>query len=503
VISLGGDLGYTLVWCHTLAAHGDDYRRLNSPDEIPHAPIPDDVEAFVQKGREVAEAQGRPWNAQTEIIERSMHASLMRDRERWHLIRRETPGIFAEFWKTLDLAIQKVPSVRAHLNGVVPLPAGWCTELNVALRELQGLATRYHAEPWHFPPEREFEEQLKVIQRAANLMVNGVFESQPATAAAEATGSKHEAERKTIQDWLDGDARRRPWLREQWESAALIRLNDDGKQEKLPLPMDWDAIAALPKEAQIRRAVQVTVAVHDYGSVRPIGGPVGASQWSESEASELTWRARTFEMAVYTHREWLPELNSSLVREYLAVVMAAFTAAHPAEQPTASPAASVETKPQTKFIGEGMTPAQAREKAEEYVQNHGYPGLNKLARAVGCSKSTIGTAIDMSTFLQARRAEFDTARAARTSSALPKLTLEESAVSTRPESDPSYQARVDSDTLLARLIEAATPDEAERLRSMPADKLEELMELTRSDPEQLKALGLPTGRDRSREQKPA
>lgn len=58
-------------------------------------------------------------------------------------------------------------------------------------------------------------------------------------------------------------------------------------------------------------------------------------------------------------------------------------------------------------IGGGMSAEQARTEAERMVRaNAGkWPGLNNLARRIGCSTATVTKAVENSTYLKARRAE--------------------------------------------------------------------------------------------------
>lgn len=55
-------------------------------------------------------------------------------------------------------------------------------------------------------------------------------------------------------------------------------------------------------------------------------------------------------------------------------------------------------------IGKGMTWQTAKEKAEQHVKRNGFPGVNALAKIVGCVPSTMSKAIKRSSCLKARMA---------------------------------------------------------------------------------------------------
>lgn len=74
---------------------------------------------------------------------------------------------------------------------------------------------------------------------------------------------------------------------------------------------------------------------------------------------------------------------------------------------TKSPAAASHLQP-----GAGMPIAEVIRRAEEYVraQDGDFPGRNKFAKIVGCSRGSITKAVERSTYLKARKAEHEAAR---------------------------------------------------------------------------------------------
>ncbi len=63
-------------------------------------------------------------------------------------------------------------------------------------------------------------------------------------------------------------------------------------------------------------------------------------------------------------------------------------------------------------VGEGMTVDEAMRNAEEHVKAHKgvFPGRNKLAEIIGCSRGTLNKAIANSIYLKARQAEHEAAK---------------------------------------------------------------------------------------------
>lgn len=60
-------------------------------------------------------------------------------------------------------------------------------------------------------------------------------------------------------------------------------------------------------------------------------------------------------------------------------------------------------------VGSGMSVAEAIALAEQHVKDHhgSFPGRNKLAEIIGCSRDTMSKAIKRSPYLNARKAEHE------------------------------------------------------------------------------------------------
>lgn len=61
-------------------------------------------------------------------------------------------------------------------------------------------------------------------------------------------------------------------------------------------------------------------------------------------------------------------------------------------------------------LSNGMSWEDAKEKAERHVKCNNYPGVNSLAKIVGCAPSTMSKAIKRSPYLKARKAEHEAER---------------------------------------------------------------------------------------------
>lgn len=116
-----------------------------------------------------------------------------------------------------------------------------------------------------------------------------------------------------------------------------------------------------------------------------------------------------------------------------------------AEKGTPAPAA----KPP---VGEGMTVEEAMRRAEEHVKAHKgvFPGRNKLAEIIGCSRGTLNKAIANSVYLKARQAEHEAAkkggnRERQISGSMDEIAVDES----RPEAGDSPDDRMETLTRLA------------------------------------------------------
>lgn len=76
-------------------------------------------------------------------------------------------------------------------------------------------------------------------------------------------------------------------------------------------------------------------------------------------------------------------------------------------EPHAAAEAAAGSKPVPRPATTGMPWQEAKRKAVQYVKAEGYPGLNKLAKKIGCAKGTIKKAIKQSPYLKARKAEYE------------------------------------------------------------------------------------------------
>lgn len=85
-------------------------------------------------------------------------------------------------------------------------------------------------------------------------------------------------------------------------------------------------------------------------------------------------------------------------------------------------------------VGSGMTWQDAKASAELIVKRDGWPGFNQLVLAVGCSKGTLYKAVEKSSCLRARKAEYEDAKATGREVGLNAVVLTDTAQST--EGDP-------------------------------------------------------------------
>jgi hypothetical protein len=104
-----------------------------------------------------------------------------------------------------------------------------------------------------------------------------------------------------------------------------------------------------------------------------------------------------------------------------------------------------------------------------------FTSLRDLAARIGCSEGLIRKAIKSDTGLRAWAAS--ASRTRRTASAATSLNHAIHQVPQRREAAPDVDAPADDDTVLQRLIEAASPSERARLHAMPPDQLRSLLRL--------------------------
>lgn len=117
----------------------------------------------------------------------------------------------------------------------------------------------------------------------------------------------------------------------------------------------------------------------------------------------------------------------------------------------------------------GMTWQQARTKAESHIDRNPFPGVNALARIVGCSQSTMSRAIKQSPKLLAAKLRCESENRSVSDMAMPQGTMESTA-QTR-ERDPADAASQSTDAIFARLLQQAKPEERARLNAMtPAEQ---------------------------------
>jgi hypothetical protein len=155
-------------------------------------------------------------------------------------------------------------------------------------------------------------------------------------------------------------------------------------------------------------------------------------------------------------------------------------AAAAVESPPAPAAAPASDRP-TPAIGTGLSWQTARDRLIAIRRSgESFTSLRDLASRVGCSEGLIRKAIKSDVGLRAWSAS--SARTRRTATAATSLNHAIHRVPQRREAAPDVDvadpdAPCDDDTVLQRLIEAASPSERARLHAMPTHELRSLLRL--------------------------
>jgi hypothetical protein len=156
-------------------------------------------------------------------------------------------------------------------------------------------------------------------------------------------------------------------------------------------------------------------------------------------------------------------------------------AAAPGAEPPTAPAAELTPDQPTPSIGTSLDWQTARDRLIAIRRTgESFTSLRDLAARVGCSEGLIRKAIKRDTGLRAWAAE--TKRTRRAAPAATSLNHAIRRVPQRREAAPDVDAAdsntpADDDTVLQRLIEAASPSERARLHAMPPDQLRSLLRL--------------------------
>jgi hypothetical protein len=162
----------------------------------------------------------------------------------------------------------------------------------------------------------------------------------------------------------------------------------------------------------------------------------------------------------------------------------AFQPAAAAAEPPIAPAADPTPDQPTPAIGTGLDWQTARDRLIAIRrQGESFTSLRDLAARIGCSEGLIRKAIKSDTGLRAWAAEAKRTR--RTAPVATSLDHAVRRVPQRREVAPDVDAAdaadsntpADDDTVLQRLIEAASPSERARLHAMPPDQLRSLLRL--------------------------
>lgn len=114
--------------------------------------------------------------------------------------------------------------------------------------------------------------------------------------------------------------------------------------------------------------------------------------------------------------------------------------------------------------------------AESHVKRNVYPGLNALAKIIGCSSATLSKAITHSSFLKARKAEHkqQTAGEKRPVS----LPASDGVIEDKTAADPTHLAEIKDD--FEKLLKTMKPDELLEFEQLSADKQAELAKTYRA-----------------------
>ena len=159
----------------------------------------------------------------------------------------------------------------------------------------------------------------------------------------------------------------------------------------------------------------------------------------------------------------------------------AFQPAAPAAEAPIAPAAEPNPEQPTPAIGTGLDWQTTRDRLIALRHaGDSFTSLRDLAARVGCSEGLIRKAIKSDVGLRAWAAE--TKRTRRTAPAATSLDHAIRRVPQRREVAPDVDAAdsdapADEDTVLQRLIEAASPSERARLHAMPPHELRSLLRL--------------------------
>jgi hypothetical protein len=144
---------------------------------------------------------------------------------------------------------------------------------------------------------------------------------------------------------------------------------------------------------------------------------------------------------------------------------------------------------------QGMSWQEAKDKAEDYVAKHGFPGITRLTKAIGCAENTVRKAISNSESLTKAKGDYDQRHKQKTVVSLSEAVL---AVQDSHALEPDGQADINllvsektPEQLIAGIIEStklietvdaqATPSNDQTLRSTLANCTpEQLAELYRT-----------------------
>lgn len=128
--------------------------------------------------------------------------------------------------------------------------------------------------------------------------------------------------------------------------------------------------------------------------------------------------------------------------------------------------------------GKGMTWQESMKAAEDHCARNPFPGVNALAKIVGCSPSTMSKAIDRSAKL---RAKHDAQRKSVSAGAMTEGAAASAKQSREP--DPIDAASASTDDLFRRLLEQAKPSERAILNAMTPAQRRELIATIEHDPD--------------------
>jgi len=116
-------------------------------------------------------------------------------------------------------------------------------------------------------------------------------------------------------------------------------------------------------------------------------------------------------------------------------------------------------------VGKGVSRKKTQKKAEDYCRRHPYPGIQSLAREVGCSSSTMHKILKESAFLRARRAEAEAVKKAGGRAVSLTNWVEASTAQTR-EPNPAEAAAAAVDAASAILFaECKNAQQREQMRA--------------------------------------